>query len=288
MAWRIRSTDHTGGGRRGRDVTIGMVGVAVGTVAGLLVGADILRGNDAAGRDVQASQPIVGQIARNPDEFVGKPARVTGVVMEILSPRAFTVGRPGFGAPELLVVTRGPLAVPTGPSASRPILEGDIAQVSGDVRTFDIGAFERDMGVDLRPDRDFFGRDLGDREGDPAIQATGVTFTSATTPVIEAASPEVIVERPRDFYGRITSVQGQVTDILPSGALVVDDTLLALTADFAQGRPQEGQRVTLVGPVRSFDPDQRRPEGGQLRDERLLERFANRPAIVAQSIEIER
>jgi len=288
MAGLRRSTDHPGRGRRGRDVTIGVVGVAVGAVVGLLVGAEIFRGGDAAGRDAEASEATIGRIAGSPNDFVGKPARVTGVVREILSPRAFTVGRAGFGAPELLVVTRGPLATPTGLSASRPILEGDIARVSGDVRTFDIGAFERDMGVSLRPDPDFFGRDLRDREGDPAIQADAVTFTSATTPVIEAASPELIVERPRDFFGRITSVQGEVTDILPSGALVIDDTLLALTADFAQGRPQEGQRVTLVGPVRPFDPDQRRPEGGQLRDERLLERFADRPAIVAQSIEIER
>ena len=61
MAWRIRSTDHTGGGRRGRDVTIGMVDVAVGTVAGLLVGAEILRGNDAAGRDVQGPSRSSGR-----------------------------------------------------------------------------------------------------------------------------------------------------------------------------------------------------------------------------------
>jgi hypothetical protein len=184
-------------------------------------------------------------------------------------------------------VTKTPLAVPTERSATRPILEGDFADVRGKVERFDIAAFERDLRIDLQPDFDsFLGKDLGEREGDPAIQARGVTFTSGITPVVESASPEAVVERPRDFYGTITSVEGRVTDILDSGALVIDDTLLALTADFGQGRPQEGQRVTIVGPVRPFDPDQPRGRGATRRA--ALERFADRPAVVAQSLEIER
>jgi hypothetical protein len=290
MAARDSLPGDSGRGKRGRATAAVVAGAAVGLIVGLIVGAFAFGDGEGDGRgDARAPQPTLERIAANPQEFVGEPAFLSGVVREIISPRAFTLSRPGLGSPELLVVTKSPLAVPTGRSATRPILEGDLAQVGGDVRRFDIAAFERELGVDLRRDFDsLLGKDLGEREGDPAVQATAVTFTSGTTPVVESASPDAIEERPQDFYDRITSVEGRVTDILPSGALVIDDTLLALTPDFAQGRPREGQRVTIVGPVRRFDPDQRRPEGRTLPDDRLLERFADRPAVVAQSVEIER
>jgi len=290
MAAREGLSGESGREKKGRAIAVGAAAAAVGLVVGIIVGA-LAFGDDEGPvrREARAAQPTLERIVATPQEYIGEPAFVTATVREIISPRAFTVARPGIGNPELLVVTKRPLALPTGSSATRAILEGDIATVSGEVQKFDIAAFERELGVDLRRDfNSILGEDLGEREGDAAIQATAVTFTSATTPVVEAASPEAIVERPRDFYGRITSVEGRVTDVLPSGALVIDDTLLALTADFAQGRPQEGQQVSIVGPVRPFDPDQRRPEGRPLPDDRLLERFASRPAIVAQSVEIER
>ena len=77
-----------------------------------------------------------------------------------------------------------------------------------------------------------------------------------------------------------------MTDVLPSGALLIDGELVALTADFAQRRPREGDEVRIVGPVRRLDPDQLRTGGEQLADDGIFGRLANRPAVVAQSIEI--
>ncbi len=128
---------------------------------------------------------------------------------------------------------------------------------------------------------------IGEREGDPAIRATAVTFLSGSTPVVETRGAEEIAERARDFYGTIAAVEGQVTDVRDSAALVLEDQLLVLTADIGQRRPEEGDRVRIVGPVRPFDPDQRQPEARPLPEDEIFGEFANRPVVVAQSIEIE-
>jgi len=74
----------------------------------------------------------------------------------------------------------------------------DFVQVSGQVKEFDVAGFERDLGVDLNLEFDrFLDDDLGDRRGDPAVQADLVTFSPRTTPVAEASTAEDIAERPR-------------------------------------------------------------------------------------------
>ncbi len=262
----------------------------MGVVVGLALAAIVF--DDEDDDKATAFKPVtttLEDVIEDPDAFEGKPTVVSGQVREIISPRSFTITAPGLLGKELLVVSERPLAAPTGRSASRPILEGDLAQVSGNVREFDLATFERDTGVELRREFDsFVGDDLTERKGDPAIRATAVSYSAGVTPVVEPRSAKEIVERPRDFYGTIVSLQGRVTDVLRSGALVIDDQVLALTADLGQGRPKEGQQVRIIGPVRPFDPDQFRPDGDRLPDDEIFGRFANRPAVVAQSIEVER
>jgi hypothetical protein len=83
-------------------------------------------------------------------------------------------------------------------------------------------------------------------------------------------------------------VTGEITDVLDSGALILDERLVALTADFGERRPREGERVEIIGPVRPFDPDQLRQGGTGPADDEVFGNFANRPAVVAQSLENER
>ena len=169
------------------------------------------------------------------------------------------------------------------------MLEGDAVTAAGDVRRFDISAFEVAAGADLRREFDsFIGDDLAAREGDPAVLADSVAFASSTTPIAEARTSEEVVERPKDFYGKIVSVDGEVTDVLRSGALILDGRLVALTGDFGQRRPREGEQVRVLGPVRPLDPDQLRGGGQDLPDDDILGDLAKRPAVVAQSIEIEK
>lgn len=280
--------------KRARWPGIGLalaLGLLIGIGIGLLVDTLVFDGDEDD--PAVAGPPILDttlqRIVAEPGQFVGEDVAVGGEVREIISPHAFTVGQHGFFGPDLLVVTKEPLTAPTGRSGSRPVLEGDAVTVAGDVRRFDRAAFERDLGINLRREFDsFVGDDLGERRGDPALRAESVTFASGTTPVAEARTAEEIVERPTDFYGRIVSVTGEVTDVLRSGGLIVDDRLVALTADFGERRPRQGERVRILGPVRPFDPDQLRVGGKGLPDDDLLGDLAERPAVVAQSIEATR
>ena len=286
----VETRGSRGGGRAGPRWAGAMAALLVGVIAGVVVA--LLVFDDDDGDEAPAFRPTATTLERivdGPDEFVGDATVVSGVVREIISPRAFTITPPGLVGKELLVVSEAPLAAPTRESGSRPLLEGDLAQVSGDVRNFDVNRFERDTGAELRREFDsFVGDDLTERNGDPVIRARAVSYSAGRTPVVETRTAEEIVERPRDFYGSIVALEGRVSDVLPSGALVIDDQVLALTAEFGQGSPKQGQRVSVVGPVRPFDPDQFGARGDQRPDDELFGRFANRPAVVAQSIEIER
>ncbi len=283
------SAQRNGQGNRSQrqlQLWIGVISALLGAGVGLLVGALSFDDDDSL-PPLRPAETALEGIVEEPEEFLGKATFVSGQVREIISPKAFTVSPPGFSGPELLVVSKTRLAAPTGRSARRPILEGDSVQAVGEVRRFDRSGFERDLGTSLGREFDsFLGDDLGEREGDPAIRADHVTFVSRTTPIVEAGEAEEIVERPGEFYGSIVSVTGRVSDVRPSGALVIDGELIALTADFAERRPRPGERVRIVGPVRPFDPDQFRVEG--MPDDEILGDFANRPAVVAQSIEVER
>lgn len=260
-----------------------LIAFIVGVGVGLLADALILEKQP----DRRADGTTVERILEDPEEF-GESTLVSGQVREIISPRAFTVGS-GFFGRELLVVSEAPLATPTGRSATRPILEGDPVQVVGEVRTFDLSEFESEVGAELRREFDtFVGDDLAERERDPAILADVTTFYSRTTPIADVHAAEEIAERPRAFYGKIVALEGRISDVLRSGALIIDDEIIVLTSEFGQRRPREGENVRIIGPVRPFDPDQRRARGRPLPDDEIFGMFANRPAVVAQSIEIER
>ncbi len=268
-------------GSRALPLVIGfIVGVGVGAVVGALAFDD---DDDPAPLE---SATTVERLLDDPEDF-GESTLVGGHVREIISPRAFTVAS-SFLGPELLVVTRDRLAAPTGRAGTRPILEGDPVDVIGEVRDFDLAEFQREVGGTLRREFDsFVGDDLGEREGEPAILADVTTFYSRTTPIAEASTAREIAARPRDFYGKIVALEGRISDVLQSGALIIDDQVIVLTAEFGQRRPREGENVRIIGPVRPFDPDQRRADGKPLPDDEIFGTFANRPAVVAQSIEIE-
>lgn len=273
-----------GRNRKARALPL-LIGFIVGAGVGALVVALAFDDDDAEPAALEGAT-TVERVLEDPDDF-GESTLVSGHVREIISPRSFTLAS-SFLGPELLVVTGDRLAAPTGRSATRPILEGDRVDVIGEVRDFDIAEFQREVGATLRREFDsFLGDDLAEREGEPAMLADVTTFYSRATPVAEASTAEEIAARPRDFYGKIVALEGRISDVLRSGALIIDDEVIVLTAEFGQRRPREGERVRIIGPVRPFDPDQRRADGKPLPDDEILGTFANRPAVVAQSIEIE-
>ena len=262
-----------------------VIGFIVGAGVGVVVTLAFFDDDDDDPAALEGGT-TVERVLDDPEDF-GESTFVSGHVREIISPRSFTLAS-SFLGPELLVVTSDRLAAPTGRSATRPLLEGDPVDVIGDVRDFDLAEFQREVGATLRREFDsFLGDDLAEREGEPAMLADVTTFYSRATPVAEASTAEEIAARPRDFYGKIVALEGRISDVLQSGALIIDDEVIVLTAEFGQRQPRQGENVRIIGPVRPFDPDQRRAGGKALPDDEIFGTFANRPAVVAQSIEIE-
>ncbi len=265
-----------------------LAGATIAAVAGFLLGFLVFEDDENGERPAAGRPALVERIAAHPGDYTGRSVLVSGVVKEILSPRVFTIARQGLAGPKVLIVAPTPVAAPTAGSALRPILEGDVVQVTGTVRRFDPAKYQRATGVDLKADAySFPGTGLNGRVGQPAIRATLVTFSGTTTPVVQVRTVKEITQHPRDFYGNIVSVGGRVTAVLPSGAFVIDGALLTLTADLTTARPRKGQRVRIVGPLRPFDPDQRRVGAKSLPGDELFGRFASRPALVAQAIEVQ-
>ncbi len=100
------------------------------------------------------SVPVtIGNLADNPQEYLGQVVTVSAPVTNILSPNAFALGG------QVLVVGSGKEA----PGGS--LTEGNVLQVTGPYRQFDLAEFERELGVDLQ---DELFADWGDR---PALLA---------------------------------------------------------------------------------------------------------------------
>ena len=269
-------------------VAVAVLPVLFALIFGVVVGALAVAfafDDDDDDEAAVRSGTTVERILAKPDRF-GDSTLVSGQVREIISPRAFTIASTFLG-PEMLVVTSDRLAAPTGRAATRPLLEGDPVDVIGEVRDFDLREFEREVGGTLRREFDsFVGDDLGEREGEPAILADLTTVYTRATPIAEANTAQAVAARPRDFYGKIVALEGRISDVLRSGALIIEDEVIVLTAEFGQRQPKQGENVRVIGPVRPFDPDQHRA-GKALPDDEIFGAFANRPAVVAQSIEIE-
>lgn len=248
---------------------------ALGLVVGLVVDGD-----DAEDGSDGARATSVAAVAAEPAAFLDDDVLVSAQVAEVLGPRTFVVGGGRFveGGRRLLVVAERPIAIPSGPRAGRPLLEGDLVQVVGRVMTFDTTGFEEEIGAELERDFSFF-------DGRPAVLAESVTVTPQLRPVAGEASVESLLGEPERFYGEVVTVRAPVKRVLRRDAFVVgegDRNLLVLTT-WGEPVPEVGERVEIAGAIRRFDPDQRLP-GGALADDELFGDYADQPALIAERI----
>jgi hypothetical protein len=162
-----------------------------------LAGAAWLRPSDDTGA------VTVDDIAARPRAFAGETVSVTGAVGQVISRRAFTMGDGGYLDDGLLVVTNRPLrgvvggpAGQTGAEAGQLVLaDREVVEVTGEVRLFDIGEIEREMGVRLDESR------FADWTGRPVVLATAVgppgQGAAARAPAAQAQpSPQDDTARP--------------------------------------------------------------------------------------------
>lgn len=109
----------------------------------------------------------------DPASFVGQQVTVSAEVTEVISDSAFRLTGDDVGATPLLVMRA---------NQQTAVEEGQVVEVTGTVREFDLQTVEDEFGVDLA-DEEF----VNDRV---YIEATNVTVIESGDPDIEA-SPEV-------------------------------------------------------------------------------------------------
>lgn len=144
--------------------------------SGGLLPADRADGAAAAWGAFTGVAVTVGDVTAAPHSFLGVIVTVSGEVNRVLSSRAFTLGGGAFGGAELLVVAAEVLPdIPERP-LHKPVLPGDLVQVTGPVHRFDRTAFQRETGVVLGKAR------FAGWGGRPAILALDVRITPRLSP----------------------------------------------------------------------------------------------------------
>lgn len=88
----------------------------------------------------QSVPVMIANLADNPKEYFGQTVTLSGPITNVVGPNAFLLGG------KVLAVGSGKEA----PGGS--LTEGNVVQVTGTYRQFDLAAFERELGVDLQDD----------------------------------------------------------------------------------------------------------------------------------------
>lgn len=247
--------------------------------AGLALGLVINGDGDESSSEVSEAIPLA-PLAERPEAYLDRHVLVSAEVVEILGPRSFAIGGDDFapGGRRILVVARRPVTIPGRDTTRRAVLEGDLVQVAAEVRTFEARAFEDEVGADLEADLSFY-------EGDPALFSESLTITPRLGPLGGEASPDEILARPRDFYREWVTVEATVERVIGDDAFTTGEGLLVLVPSGREA-PAAGESVTISGPVRRLDPDQRPPPRGES-DNDLFGDFADEPAVIAQRLAVE-
>ena len=113
------------------------------------------------------SGATVSEIEDEPEQYVGQNVTVSGEVAKVYGPGNFTIGGDDFSNEELLIVVPATARVSGGSQNPAMVAEGDVVQVSGQVRRFVETEIENDFDLDF--DFDEYEIDY-DREG-PALIA---------------------------------------------------------------------------------------------------------------------
>lgn len=224
----------------------------------------------------------------NPEEYYGSTVTVLGEVSYILGPHAFLmVTRFGVSADDMLVISPVPLSEITDQTGDAPLSQGDVVQVTGEAREFELPSVEQEIEVDLDDEL------LDYREGTPSIVASSI---SAEPPIPEAVEPVVLADKPEEYYGRSVTVDGVVGETVEPNAFVLadeaaledgdlEDTEGVLVVSGSDSAPNltEGEAVQVVGTVRELDLAAFEEDLGVDLDDALYTE-GGRSAIAAQEI----
>lgn len=173
-----------------------------------------------------AGTPIVnvtlGELLDEPGQYAGKTVTVSGEVNDVLGPKAFTIGGEEFLPPgELLVVSRNGFPTIPDREANEYLVDDDIVQVTGNVRTFVRAEVSRDMDAD-----DMQGETYVEWEGRPVLVVSNMVTTpraranrsgegASTAPITDVV---VVVTAPdrEALVGRQVQITGVKVQSVPS------------------------------------------------------------------------
>jgi hypothetical protein len=243
------------------------------------------RAEGAARGEAAILNATVDEILDEPAEFIGQTVVVNGEAGDALGARGFTIeDSDALFDDDLLVLSNRPLRMlDAWPGANA--LDEQVVAARGEIRWFDLEAFEDELGVDL-DDGLFDGWD-----GKPVLMASFVDLA----PRISNVSIDDILDEPEHFIGQPVVVDGEVDDVLglraftvEDGDLFFDDDILVVGAMPVAALPgwngYDASEVRVAGTVRWFDLEAFEDELGVDLDDALFDGWDGRPVIMASAV----
>jgi uncharacterized protein YdeI (BOF family) len=196
----------------------------------------------------------VPQLLETPGEYYDEDnLQISGSVNRVLSPNVYTMGGPDFQDVEILVVGPPP-PIAVGRTEEEALFQGDIVQVSGELREFDRQALEEEIDGELPEgvEDEFASEPVF--IADSAVLWPRFPVEQGVPTSIQAilAEPDAVEDGHVTIAGEVTETLGEniflVTDEV-GGEIVVVDATGGVGPEVAQ----EAVLIQVTGPVVTFD-----------------------------------
>lgn len=215
-------------------------------------------------------------VAENTEDIIGKEVTIRNIVEQKVGDFGYLVQAEELGSEPILILdlTEAPFQLPE--EQEMPI------QVTGEVAQLVIADIETEYGVEL-------GDEYVEYEDQPVIIAESLAL---------APTPQDLAEAPAGYFDKVIAVEGDVRDIYsPSSISLFEDgwvddigvLVIGVNRNLKaeDSVVQEGERVTVTGVARQFDPKLLQDSDLGWDAEKIKEfgsRYIDRPVIVAEDI----
>ena len=252
-------------------------GTYLGAIAFALT-ALLLPGCTTDNEEIQEGKTNVTteDVAENTEDIIGKEVTIRNIVEQKVGDFGYLVQAEEFGSEPILILdlTEAPFELPE--EQEMPI------QVTGEVAQLVIADIETEYGVEL-------GDEYVEYEDQPVIIAESLAL---------APTPQDLAEAPTGYFDKVIAVEGDVRDIYsPSSISLFEDGWIDDIGVLVIGVNrnlkaedsvvQDGERVTVTGVARQFDPKMLQDSDLGWDAEKIKEfgsRYTDRPVIVAEDI----
>ncbi|MEQ9000969.1 MAG: hypothetical protein RID53_31260 [Coleofasciculus sp. B1-GNL1-01] len=252
-------------------------GTYLGAIAFALT-ALLLPGCTTDNEEIQEGKTNVTteDVAENTEDIIGKEVTIRNIVEQKVGDFGYLVQAEEFGSEPILILdlTEAPFELPE--EQEMPI------QVTGEVAQLVIADIETEYGVEL-------GDEYVEYEDQPVIIAESLAL---------APTPQDLAEAPTGYFDKVIAVEGDVRDIYsPSSISLFEDGWIDDIGVLVIGVNrnlkaedsvvQDGERVTVTGVARQFDPKLLQDSDLGWDAEKIKEfgsRYTDRPVIVAEDI----